>query len=294
MLRRIAMPNRSELIVLCGVAAVIACGSPSDGNFSDATGAGGQTATGGSSSGKGGSADMVGGSSGKGGSSGSSSGGKGGAGGTSGGATGATGGTTGGTGPDTGGTGTDTGGTGGGSETGGTTGTGGSTGGSGNETGGAGAVAGMGGSGALAGTGSETGGTTGGTGDTGGAGGTGGSSAGDGGSGGSSTNPDCAAHARAYDMALEAARACNAGSGKDQCTQTVPGDLQCGCAVYVNPDNEEAVAELQRLMKENPEDCIVFCPAIICVEPETATCVARSGGPSNGEDGTCGPMLSHQ
>jgi hypothetical protein len=268
------MPNRSGLFILFGVLGVLACGGPADDNFSDPAGVSGKATTGGSSAGKSASGGKGGGS-GAGGTSGSSSGGKGGGSGTSGsgagGSTGGTGAETGGTGGSTGGTGGSTGGTGaetGGTDTGGTTGTGGSTGGSGSETGGTGALGGM---GAMAGSGT---------------GGDAGSSAGAGGSGG---NAKCVEHARAYSEALEAARVCSADSGKEQCTKQVPGNLACGCAVFVNPDNEEAVAELERLMKELPDECIAVCPAVFCLEPDTDTCVAGIG--SNDGNGTCGPVL---
>ncbi len=271
------MPNRSGLFILFGISGLVACGGPSEDNFSDPAGASGKAMAGGSGSGKGGSGGKDGGS-GAGGTSGSSTGGTGGgsSGGTggstggAGGSTGGTGGSTGGAGGSTGGTGAETGGT-GASDTGGTTGTGGSTGGTGGETGGTGALGGM---GAMAGSGT---------------GGDGGTRAGSGGSGGSGGNAKCVEHARAYAEALEAARVCNADSGKDQCTKQVPSDLECGCSVFVNPDNEEAVAELERLLKEIPDECVAVCPAVFCLDPETASCVAGSG--PNSDNGTCGPTL---
>jgi hypothetical protein len=240
------MPNRTLWFTLLGIAGALACGGPSKDNFNDPTGASGEAATGGSSSGKGGT--TTGGASGKGGTGGS------GTGGTSGSSS-----TTGGTGG-AGGSGGSTGGTnamgGSGSETGGT---GGSAGGSGTETGGGAGMR------AMGGTGSETG----------GAGGRGGMMAGNGGSAGKPMDPNCEELTKSYAEALATARTCNADSGKDQCTHVVSSSPTCGCPVVVNPDNEEAIGELERISKA-AAGCDIVCTDVLCVEPEGGACVAES------------------
>jgi hypothetical protein len=92
-----------------------------------------------------------------------------------------------------------------------------------------------------------------------------------GGKGGSAGGPDCDMLAEVYAQALEQALVCNADSGKDQCTEKYPRSFGCGCPVFVNPDNEEAIATLNRVQKEGAS-CSMICPAIACIEPLSGTC----------------------
>lgn len=240
----IAMLQRTGLCLLLGViGAAPACGSPSDNDFSGpalggsrtmggAGGSAGSTATGGTS-GDSGTAGQGGSSSGAGGF--------------------ATGGS------DVGGTG---------------------TGGSATEGGSSGDAA-MGGTGMAAGsvdpgTGGEDPGSGGAepvTGGTGGmpAAGMGGKGGGKGGRGGAGGQTNCGELAQQYAGALAAARACNAKSGKEQCTELATSSLTCGCDVPVNPDKTEAIAELTRLRKAGA-GCSMACPAIACLPPEGAEC----------------------
>jgi hypothetical protein len=254
------MLKQTALCVLLGVAGALpACGSASDNDFSGPAAAGsamkggssgssGSTASGGSSgnsgaTGKGGTSSSMGGS-------GGSGGGTGGTGGSDVGGTGMGGSATqGGSSGDaaTGGTGMATGGT--------------DPGVGGTDPGVGGTDPGMGGTGMM----------------TGGAGGMGGK----GGNGGSAGTANCDELTMQYADALAAARACNAESGKDQCTDTMPGSLTCGCDVFVNPDNEEAVAELRRLRKAGAS-CSMVCPAIACINPGPAEC-----GADRASDGLC-------
>ena len=129
--------------------------------------------------------------------------------------------------------------------------------------------------------GDATGGTDPGTGGSANAGGSAGmatgGSAGKPGTGGSAGMPNCVDLNQQYTEALQAARVCNSNSGKDQCTELVPGSLTCGCEVFVNPANMEAVAELTRLRKQGAR-CMELCPAIACVAPENASCAQDADG----------------
>ncbi|HEV8549755.1 MAG TPA: hypothetical protein VGQ57_12020 [Polyangiaceae bacterium] len=132
------------------------------------------------------------------------------------------------------------------------------------------------------GTGTDTGGTgmtTGGTGtDTGGTGTTTGGSAGMPPMGGAAgMGPSCEELAMQYTDALKAAQVCNPNSGKDQCSSKEYSDLTCGCPVSVNPDNADAVAELEQLRKDGVR-CRMACPAIACVAPGDGTCTRDMGG----------------
>jgi hypothetical protein len=245
------MRHPSGIFVLFGILGAVACGGASQNDFSSPVGASGQATTGGSS-GTGGS-------------------------GAQGGSTSTGGSTQGGTGGSN-----SAGGTGGSVSTGGSVGTGGSV-----NTGGASGTSGTGGdatggtsgasgSAGTGGTGMETGGSAGTGAQAGGAGGAGGSKGGMGGSGGMAT-VDCDALAMDYATTLEQAQACNPNSGKDQCTDTVKGSLTCGCNVFINPDNTDAVAHLEELRTEAGTHCVTACPAIACVTPG-ATCTAVTGG----------------
>ena len=242
------MRNRTLVAALLATLGVFACGAPASNEFFAPTGASGKTAAGGASGSAG--SKSTGGSAGAGGS--KSTGGSAGSSGTAG----------------TTGSGGDT----------GTGGTGGSSGTAGDGVGGTGDT----GAGGTAGSGGTGGDAVGGT----GTGGTVGGSAGAGGSAGSTMQPDCAALQKAYDAALAAAQVCNADSGKDQCTHTVKGSLTCGCNVFVNPDNETAIKELEKLTMDAASHCAVACPAIACVVPDSATCLPGDGGSKTGQCGT--------
>ncbi|HWP04520.1 MAG TPA: hypothetical protein VNN72_02205, partial [Polyangiaceae bacterium] len=99
-----------------------------------------------------------------------------------------------------------------------------------------------------------------------------------GGKGGSGGQMNCDDLAQQYADALAAARACNAKSDKEQCTELASSSLTCGCDVPVNPENTEAVAELQRLRKAGA-GCSMVCPAIACLPPEGAECAPDDTSP---------------
>jgi len=130
----------------------------------------------------------------------------------------------------------------------------------------AGGSAGDGGSGgaATAGIGGETGGT-------------GGGASGSGGRG-----PTCAMLTTQYAEALEEAKACSANADEEQCTESVPDELACPCPVLVNPDNEEAMNRITRILQQAERSCEPQpCPAIACA-PAGGFCSSRGSG-----SGTC-------
>jgi hypothetical protein len=245
------MANKTRLYTLLALAGAAACGGVSTNDFSAPVGSGGSSAAGHGGSGAQGGSTTTGGSGGTD------------AGGTGGSNAGA--GADGGTGGSTGGTGADGG-------------TGGSTGG----TGAAGGSGGASGSGATGGTSAGTGGTA-----MGGAGGATGGSAGkpNGGAGSGGMGTDCAALMKTYQDTLTAARVCNPKSGKAQCTLAVPEAAVCGCEVYANPDNTDAVAMLMSLREQATRDCLVACPAIACIQPMPSNCRANP----TGDSGQCTP-----
>lgn len=253
------MQHRTGLWLFFAVVGAAACGGPSGNDFSNpgtkAGASGTASASGGSSSGGTSAAQGGGGTSG--GSGGTHA--AGGAGGTSADA--------GGTSGDTGGSGAD-GGSGGGLDTGG-------TGGSGMEVGGA------------AGSGADAGGTAGGGGmSTGGMGGSdaSGGSAGMGAMGGKGSS-DCSVLQTQYAAALAEAEACNPAIDREQCTETMPSSLRCGCAVPVNPDNKSALQKLRDLQKQGAS-CMLVCPAIACVAPGPPVCMPAATD-TNPDAGRC-------
>lgn len=268
------MKNRAGLCVVWAIAGVVACGGASETNFGDPVAGSG---TGGTSGGNGSGATVGGSEGGTGGSASS---------GTSGSATGGTGAT-------------DVGGSANGGSAGDVVATGGTAGDL-AEGGMAGDLMAAGGTagdapatGGSAGDGMATGGTdpgAGGSVNAGGSAGTGsGGTAGKPGAGGSAGTPNCPELTQQYAETLHVARACNASSGKDQCTELVPGSLTCGCDVFVNAANEEAIAELQRLRKQGLR-CMAICPAIACAAPEGGTCMQDPDGAKG--QGSCVTALT--
>jgi hypothetical protein len=106
-------------------------------------------------------------------------------------------------------------------------------------------------------------------------------SAGRPGTGGTAGMPNCDELTQQYVETLAAARVCNSDSGKEQCTKLVPGSLSCGCDVYVNAANTEAIAELARLRKVGLA-CSTVCPAIACIAPVGGVCAQSIDGCTTG------------
>jgi hypothetical protein len=153
-------------------------------------------------------------------------------------------------------------------------------------TGGTGGAAGNGGAMTTGGNGGSTAAGTGGragAGATGGASmaGVGGGSAGAGGrgmAGASGAAPTCDGLADAYAEALESALACDPSIDSVQCMHHVPASLPCGCPIHVNPDNEEAVAELERLQEQHDKmGCVIVCPDILCIDGESFCSTSGTG-----------------
>jgi hypothetical protein len=88
-----------------------------------------------------------------------------------------------------------------------------------------------------------------------------------------------------YAELLEKAKACDANLDDDQCREQVPSDLGCGCPTSVNPKNDEAMAELQRILLEASKSCpVVICPAIACVQTQ-GFCTSSGRGNGTCDDG---------
>lgn len=107
-----------------------------------------------------------------------------------------------------------------------------------------------------------------------GRGGSGGSGKGTGGTGGES----CAQIETAYATALQQAKSCSLGAS-NQCQQTAPSSLACGCDTFVN--DRSMLDTLQS--RWNQANCQngALCPAIACIMPKSASCRATdAGGPA--------------
>jgi hypothetical protein len=104
----------------------------------------------------------------------------------------------------------------------------------------------------------------------------GGSSGVGGGRAGSGGASSCNELAAEYAELLEEAQVCNPDIDRPQCTVEVQSSLLCGCPTWANEDNTEAIEAMRQLEKQ-ASDCIVPCPAILCVAPGTGLC-STSGG----------------
>jgi hypothetical protein len=95
---------------------------------------------------------------------------------------------------------------------------------------------------------------------------------------------------QAYREALAEAKACEPG-GDSPCTEEVDDALACPCPTFINPGNEDAVAELASLASAWKEaDCSkgIDCPAIECDIPKGAQCDSSGSGSGHCEDGNGG------
>jgi hypothetical protein len=268
--------------VLLGTAVAVACGSENGTLFADP--AGGSTTSGGSGGKNATGGSITGGSPGAGGSAGTASG-------TGGdGVTGGSGGDTNGSageeptagsggGVTTGGIGGMTGGTGGAGGNTAAGGSGGMTAGGGGDTatGGSGGnlVAGAAGMGAASGAAGTGGNTTAGAAGTGAASGQGGG----GGTAGKGGKDDCETLQVAASNALAQAQVCSFTADGRQCTGLV--DDLCGCPVPVNDMNSAATAKYL-VARKAAEECPFVCPAVVCIEPLSATCVRTTAGSGTG------------
>jgi hypothetical protein len=140
---------------------------------------------------------------------------------------------------------------------------------------GTGGTAGTGGSG-----GAGTGGSSSGGSNSGGSGGSGGYGA-IGGTGGAST-VECQKIDDDYKTAVGEATACNPLINAVLCTQLTSSGLACGCPMYINPANTQALTKMYDLKDQwDAKKCseVVVCdPAPSCPAPSGATCVADATG----------------
>jgi len=117
---------------------------------------------------------------------------------------------------------------------------------------------------------------------TGGSPGTGGTTGtgGNGGDGGQGGGPSCEQIQAAYKTALAAARQCFVGS-TNQCQKMAQSALGCtGCPIFVNDDS--ALSQYDNAWNQAGCSKDQVCPAIACLTPKAATCVASDAG-----GGTC-------
>jgi hypothetical protein len=66
-----------------------------------------------------------------------------------------------------------------------------------------------------------------------------------------------------------------------QCDKLVPNQLACPCPTFVNHNNQVALQGLDNLQFQwTKQGCgkDIMCPAIACVVPSSAACVAGSPG----------------
>jgi hypothetical protein len=145
------------------------------------------------------------------------------------------------------------------------------------------------GSGGVSGSGASSGsggGSTGGNGTGGGGavsgGGSGGTSVGGGGGTPGSGGAPCSVLPQVYDEMLVKLRVCNPAVDINQCTQPVPDDLACPCAVtYVNAANSTDLQTLQEIQAAwDNQHCgdTIDCPAVDCAVPMIGECVPDSVG----------------
>src|SRR5262245_19155957 len=82
---------------------------------------------------------------------------------------------------------------------------------------------------------------------------------------------DCMTLVGQYAAQLALARACDPALDVEQCTQSVAGDLACQCPTFVNPANQDALAELAALVAEWDAARCGQAPCN-CAEPSGALC----------------------
>jgi len=83
---------------------------------------------------------------------------------------------------------------------------------------------------------------------------------------------DCSKQADLYASAIEEARSCNP-YGPNQCTVSMPSSLPCGCPVFVNPANMEAMdaaAAAQSAFNLNQCGANALCAP--CLPPTSGAC----------------------
>jgi hypothetical protein len=95
-----------------------------------------------------------------------------------------------------------------------------------------------------------------------------------GGTGGSSAT-SCVQLESDYAAELAKAKSCSPGAS-NQCQESAPSALACGCDTFVN--DRSALDQLQTRWKQAGCQSGMVCPAVACVMPRGATCRAGDGG----------------
>jgi hypothetical protein len=99
------------------------------------------------------------------------------------------------------------------------------------------------------------------------------------GKGGGGGKGNCDQLQQAAQQALTQAQVCSLAANARQCVAFV--EDPCGCPVPVNSADSEATQRYLAAAKA-AEDCPILCPAVVCVEPDDATCVRTMAGGSAG------------
>lgn len=103
-----------------------------------------------------------------------------------------------------------------------------------------------------------------------------------GGSGGT-TGTSCAQLESDYSVELQKAKMCSPDAS-NQCQQTAPDALACGCPTFVN--DRSALDQLQTRWNQAGCQNTTLCPAIACVAPKGASCRASDAGGASCSDTT--------
>ena len=114
--------------------------------------------------------------------------------------------------------------------------------------------------------------------------GAGGSGAGgtNGGSGGS-PGESCAQLQSDYSVELAKAKMCSPNAS-NQCQQTAPDALACGCETFVN--DRSSLDQLQTRWNQAGCQNTTVCPAIACIAPKGAACRTSDAGGASCVDPT--------
>lgn len=91
--------------------------------------------------------------------------------------------------------------------------------------------------------------------------------------------PTCDTLHQQYLEAIDDAQVCDPGINLAQCTLQLDDQLACPCPTFVNPSNAAAIRQAQSLQAQwDALGCSaqVNCPAVECIAPMSASCVANS------------------
>ncbi|HXU60119.1 MAG TPA: hypothetical protein VN962_00360 [Polyangia bacterium] len=111
--------------------------------------------------------------------------------------------------------------------------------------------------------------------------GTGGAAGRFGGGTGGNSGTSCTQLESEYATELAKAKTCSPNAS-NQCQQTAPNALACGCETFVN--DRSGLDQLQSRWNQAGCQGSTLCPAIACVMPRAASCRAGDGGGASCQD----------